>query len=67
MTTYVETDKRLEANRRCDVAVFELSKIAVKYLEDRNVIEYTRIMGKIEGVKLAQDYFNQCLGDMTND
>ena len=65
MTIYI--DDRLEANRRCDKAVFELSKIAVGYLSDKNLIEYTRIMGKIEGLKLSQDYFNQCLGDITDD
>ena len=64
MTIYI--DDRLEANRRCDKAVFELSKIAIGYLADKNVIEYNRIMGKIEGIKLAQDYFNSVLGT-TND
>ncbi len=55
MTIYI--DDRLEANRRCDKAVFELSKIAIGYLADKNLIEHNRIMGKIEGIKLAQDYF----------
>lgn len=64
MTIYI--DDRLEANRRCDKAVFELSKIAIRYLADKNIIEHNRIMGKIEGIKLAQDYFNTVLGT-TND
>ena len=64
MTIYI--DDRLEVNRRCDKAVFELYEIAVGYLADKNLIEYTRIMGKIEGIKLAQDYFNTVLGK-TND
>lgn len=60
MTTYIDIDedKKLEANRRCDLAVFELSKIAFKYMEDKNVLEYNRLIGKIEGIKLAQSYFN---------
>jgi len=64
MTIYI--DDRPEANTRCDKAVFELAKIAVGYLADKNLIEYKRIMGKIEGIKLAQDYFNSVLG-ATND
>jgi len=48
-----------EFNRRCEKACVELAAIASKYLADKNVIEYNRIIGKIEGVKLAQDYANQ--------
>jgi len=45
-----------EFNRRCEKAIEELTKLAHNYLADKNIIEYNRIMGKIEGVKLAQDY-----------
>lgn len=50
-----------EFNNRCNVAVKELAEIAKKYLADKNVIEYNRLMGKIEGVKLAQDYLREIL------
>ena len=45
-----------EFNRMCEKAIEGLAEIARKYLADKNVIEYNRLMGKIEGVKLAQDY-----------
>lgn len=67
MTIYIDDDKIKEANERCNFALMKLSEIAQKYSADKDPNEYTRIMGKIEGVKLAQNYFNQCLGDMTND
>lgn len=63
MTIYIEDEKLNEANERCNFAVMKLSEIAQRYSSDKDPDEYIRIMGKIEGVKLAQDYFNQCLKD----
>ncbi|MBF0209157.1 MAG: hypothetical protein HQK53_20045 [Oligoflexia bacterium] len=64
MTIYIEDDKIKEANERCSKAFTELVIIANRYREDKNFSEFSRIMGKIEGLKLAQDYFNQCLKDL---
>ena len=63
MTIYIEDDKIKEANERCSNAFTKLVVIANKYRQDKNFFEYNRIMGKIEGLKLAQDYFNECLKD----
>ncbi len=64
MTIYIEKDKVIEANERCAMAFTKLVVIANKYREDKNFSEFSRIMGKIEGLKLAQSYFNECLKDL---
>ena len=46
-----------EFNRRCDDAIKRLSEIALKYLHDKNVVEYSRLMGKIDGIEMARSYF----------
>lgn len=68
MTIYIDDDKIADANARCNTAILELKTLALKtlayrYLEIKSVDDYNRVMGKIEGVKLAQSYFNECLKD----
>lgn len=63
MTIYIEDTRVTEANERCKIAVKELMEIARRYYSDGNMEEYKRLMGKVEGVQLAQDYFNQFLKD----
>lgn len=48
-----------EFNERCERAVSELTKIARRYLNEKDEESYRRILGKIEGIKLAQDYANE--------
>ncbi len=63
MTIYIEDDRVTEANERCRIAIKELTVIAQRYYSDGNEEEYNRLISKIEGVKLARDYFNQFLKD----
>lgn len=63
MTIYIDDDKIADANARCNTAILELKTLAYRYLEIKSVDDYNRVMGKIEGVKLAQSYFNECLKD----
>lgn len=48
----------LEARQRCSRATSDLFNLSEK---TSNIGEKKRILGKIEGVKLARDYFIECL------
>lgn len=43
--------------RRCQEAIRDLEMIKEKYHTDKNMFEYNRLVGKIEGVTLAKDYY----------
>ena len=46
-----------EFTRRCEKAVKDLEYLKVPYIKNKNFMEVARINGKIEGVKLALDYY----------
>lgn len=45
-----------EFDLRCEQAIARLDRIANDWLAIKDVIEYNRIKGKIEGIKLAMSY-----------
>ena len=48
-----------ELDKRCANAIQDLAELARQRLENKDVVEYNRLKGKMEGVRLAQDYANQ--------
>ena len=56
-----------EFNQRCNKAIEELNKMANNYLINGNVHEYSRLSGKVEGIKLAQSYANEMIKAPTGD
>ena len=46
-----------EFTRRCENAIKDLEDLKVPYIKNKNFMEVARINGKIEGVKLALDYY----------
>jgi len=46
-----------EFTRRCENAIKDLEDLKVPYIKNKNFMEAARINGKIEGVKLALDYY----------
>ena len=48
-----------EFTRRVEDAIKDLEALKVPYTKKKNFMEVARINGKIEGVKLALDYYNR--------
>ena len=46
-----------EFTRRCEKAVKDLEDLKAPYTKNKNFMEVARLNGKIEGVKLALDYY----------
>jgi len=46
-----------EFTRRCENAIKDLEDLKVPYTKNKNFMEVARLNGKIEGVKLALDYY----------
>jgi len=46
-----------EFTKRCENAVKDLEDLKVPYTKNKNFMEVARLNGKIEGVKLALDYY----------
>jgi len=46
-----------EFTRRCETAIRDLEDLKAPYTKNKNFMEVARLNGKIEGIKLALDYY----------